>query len=307
MGRFDIVVWNFERLESFFANFDKVRNYDPSRDRITIVSSSPSLSETQLIRRFEDHHQLAVRYLTRSNRGMDQLARAEYFTGTVGSMDKNLSHAYIFQMQDHYLDTTSEVSNWGPAHDFEIKPDVIPDGALFDLDRMENLAVRYDLQGFFCDRRDPPFFSLAGRNYIAPTGANFVIRSEAVRDESVQQACRQLIRSCEHRYIWCQYAEFSWGFLFFQEGQRFYDLKRERLFEAWDETDFGFDPTGNDFPRLMKYYSHAPQVRHMIRAFRDPRWALSAALRRAPWEKASSSAPARISRPWWRFGRSAAD
>src|SRR5262245_34090324 len=106
MRRFDIVVWNYERVESFLRNFSKIHNYDSARDRITIVSASPSAEEIQRVREFESDHRIEVRYLTRENRGIDQLARAQYLSGTIGSLGANLSHAYIFQMQDHYLDTS---------------------------------------------------------------------------------------------------------------------------------------------------------------------------------------------------------
>ena len=277
--RFDIVVWNFERVELFLDNFTRIRNFDPRRDRLTIVSASPSAAETRRIRRFEDDHRLTVRYLTRRNRGGAELARAQYFTGLVGSRQENLDHAYIFQMQDHYLDTTSASSRWGPELGFETKGDVVPDGASFDLDRMERLALEHDLKGFFCDRDDPCFIALEGRRYVAPNGGNFAIRSDPVRDASAQEACRRLLSSCDDTYDWALYAEFLWGLTFFQEGERFYDLKRERLFEAWEREDFCDFPL--DFRRLKAFYERPAAVRALIRAAREPRQLTAAVLRRA--------------------------
>src|SRR5690242_3892527 len=95
--RFDVVVLTYERLGSFLGNFDRIQAFDPIRDRITIVSCSPSAAEAEEIREFERKRGLTVRYLTRENRGIDQLARAEYFTGAVGSLEENLAYAYIFQ------------------------------------------------------------------------------------------------------------------------------------------------------------------------------------------------------------------
>lgn len=277
--RFDIVVWNFERVELFLDNFTRIRNFDPSRDRVTIVSCSPSPAETERIRRFEDERQLPVRYLTRRNRGGAELARAQYFTGLVGSREENLDHAYVFQMQDHYLDTTSDTSRWGPELEFGTKGDVVPDGVSFDLDRMERLAVEHDVNGFFCDRDDPCFISLEGRSYIAPNGGNFTIRSDAVRDASVQEACGRLLRSCDDSYSWALYAEFMWGLIFFQEGERFYDLKRKRLFEAWEREDFCDFPL--DFRGLKRFYERPAAVRSLIRTVRAPRRAVATGLRRA--------------------------
>jgi hypothetical protein len=262
--RFDVVVMNFKRLELFLSNFGKIRNYDRSRDRITIVSASPSPSELRQIREFEDDSGLSVRYLTRRNRGDGELPRAQYYTGAIGNLEENLSYAYIFQMQDHYLDTTSAASRWGPELEFRIKGDVVPDGVFFDLDRMETLARQYDLKGFFCDRNNPCFISMEGRRFVAPSGGNYVIRTSNVRGESVQGACRRLIRLCDDSPDWNLYAEFMWGPIFFQEGERFYDLKRSRLFEAWDEKDFYFAP--DDFPGIKAFYDRPAPVRALVRS-----------------------------------------
>jgi hypothetical protein len=69
-----------------------------------------------------------------------------------------------------------------------------------------------------------------------------------------------------------------WGVTFFQEGERFYDLKRERVFESWEEPDFVRFPL--DFHSLRRFYKRPAPVRILIRAARDPRWALSSVLRR---------------------------
>jgi hypothetical protein len=278
MNRFDIVVWNYDRLELFFRNFHKIRNFDPVRDRITIVSTSPSMAESHRVEAFEREHKVEMRYLPRRNYGIDQLGRAEYFTGRVGDLDENLSHAYILQMQDHYLDLTSDASRSGPELGFKIKEDVVPDDFAFDLDRMEQLGATHDLKGFFCDRADPWLFSLAASNYIAPNGGNFTIRTAAVRDEPVQRACRDLMRSCDNRWDWAVYAEFMWGVIFFQEGERFYDLKRDRLFEKWNEEAFSrsYEPI---FHRLKRFYDRPALVRAVLWRLQDPRTTATTILR----------------------------
>ena len=119
--RFDVVVLTYKRLRSFLGNFHRIDAFDPSRDRITIVSCSPSAAEAEEVRRFERERGLSVRYLKRENRGIDQLARAEYFAGAVGDLEQNLSYDYIFQMQDHYLDREDPGSRWGPGLDFAMK------------------------------------------------------------------------------------------------------------------------------------------------------------------------------------------
>jgi hypothetical protein len=270
--RFDVVVFNYERLGSFLGNFHRIQAFDPARDRITIVSCSPSTGEAEEVREFERAGGLSVRYLTRENRGIDQLARAEYFTGAVGRLDENLSYAYIFQMQDHYLDPEGPGSRWGPDLDFGMKGDVVPDGVFFDLDAMEDLARKHDLAGFFCDRNDPSFITLEGQRYVAPSGGNFVIGTDLVAEPDVQAACRRLIDVCDDTYAWAVYAEFSWGPIFFHEGRRFYDLKRKRLFERWESEDFYRPP--DDVPKLKRRFEGPPVRRAMIRTVARARGAL---------------------------------
>ena len=270
--RFDVVVLNYERLPSFFGNFHRIRAFDPARDRITIVSCSPSAAEAEEVRAFERERGLSVRYLTRENRGIDQLARAQYFTGAVGSREENLAYAYLFQMQDHYLDPQDPGSRWGPELGFGMKGDVVPDGVVFDLDAMEDLATEHDLAGFFCDRNDPSFISIEGRRYVAPSGGNFVIRTDVVAEVGAQAACRRLIDRCDDTYAWAVYAEFSWGLIFFREGRRFYDLKRERLFERWDPKDFYHPP--DDVPKLKRRFEGPPVRRAVMRTVGRARVAL---------------------------------
>lgn len=132
MNRFDIVVFNHARIDSWFRNADRIRGFDPALDRITIVSCSPSDTEHALVGDFEAQRGYRIRYLTRENRGIDQLARIDYFTGRVGTRDENLAYEFVFQMQDHYLDTDSRASHWGPTLDNRVKGDVVPDGTVFD-------------------------------------------------------------------------------------------------------------------------------------------------------------------------------
>jgi hypothetical protein len=270
--RFDVVVLTYNRLYSFLGNFNRIHAFDPTRDRITIVSCSPSAAEAEEVRKFERERGLSVRYLTRENRGIDQLARAEYFTGVVGNLEQNLSYAYIFQMQDHYLDPEDPGSRWGPGLDFRMKGDVVPEGVVFDLDAMEDLAREHNVAGFFCDRNDPSFISLEGRRYVAPNGGNFVIRTDLVAEPDVQAACRRLIDVCDDTYAWAVYVEFSWGPIFFQEGRRFYDLKRKRLFERWESEDFYHPP--DDVPKLKRRFEGPPVRRAVIRTVARARVAL---------------------------------
>jgi len=250
--RFDIVIFNYKRLETWFRNIHRFRGLDPATDRITVVSCSPSPEELALVRAFEAERGFDIRYLTRGNRGLGELARIDYFTGEVGNLSENLAYEFIFQMQDHYLDTDSACSHWGPELNYRVKGDVVPDNTVFDLPSLHEKLVAEDLSGGFCDRNNPCWFTLGRRRYVAPNGGNFIIRSSDVRNTRVYRLCKALRKVCDNSHPWAVYAEFMWGVAFFEEGRRFYDIKRDRIFSAWDPHEFYFAP--DNVAQLHNYY-----------------------------------------------------
>jgi hypothetical protein len=272
--RFDICVWNYKRLELFLNNFDRIQGFDAERDRLTVGSCSPSAEESDRIRAFEQRTDVAVRYLTRENRGIDQLARCDYFTGRVGSREDNLSYAYVFQMQEHYLDTGSSASRWD---DGSLKSDTVPDGQVFDLDRMERLAAEHNLHGFFADRANPCYVELDGKRYIAPCGGNYTIRTDLIARPEAQAAFEHLICTCDDSYSWAVYAEFKWGPIFFHEGRRFWDLKRDRLYDRFPRDEFYVAP--DDYPALTRRYERPMAVQRLDARYRRSRARLARAAR----------------------------
>ncbi len=248
--RFDVVIWNYNRLQSLFDNIQRLRNLDKTRDRITVVSGSPSSAEAASVRAFTESTGIESRYLVRVNRGLAELARAEYFTGNVGTLDDNLSHEFIFQMQEHYLDTGSSYSRYPHG---DVKGDVVPDGAVFDLDNIERLAEGLRLDVLFCDRLNPCWFKLGGSCYIAPNGGNFIIRSAEIRRPSAQSFIGRLMESCDNTYDWAVFAEYMWGYLFFKPGTRTYDLRRGRLFTSFPRGSF-YVHNGPSNPRFREVY-----------------------------------------------------
>ena len=279
--RFDVVVLNYERLHLFFKNFDRLGGFDPIRDRVTIVTCSSSTEERELVAEFERSRGIPVRYLTRENRGFGELARAEYFVGRVGTLEQNLAYKYIFQMQDHYLDMEDPASRWGADLDFRIKGDVIPDGVVINFVAMEELALRHDLSGMFCDRNDPSFMEIDGQRFVAPGGGNFVIASREVSRPDAQAACVRLAATCDNTYRWAVHAEYTWGRVFFPEGKRFYDLKRNRLFTHWSREEFYMSP--DDHERLRRYYEGPAFRRAATQAGMRARGVVRAARARLSW------------------------
>src|SRR5215475_3475764 len=186
MKRFNILVLNYKRLHSFFNNFDKIRAFDPLRDKITILSCSPATEERQQVEAFAEKHHLPVTYLTRQNFGIDQCARVEYFSGKIEDLQEVLDTEYIFQFQDHYLDTAASYSRWEPELNWGIKGDVVPENVSFDLDSLNEILRSHEIAAAFCDRNNPCWFQRHGVPHIAPNGGNYILRTKQLEDQQVQ-------------------------------------------------------------------------------------------------------------------------
>lgn len=260
--RFDIVVWNYERLPLFVEGFSRIRNADPERDRVTIVSSSPSADERRLAEDLARRTGLRVDYLERANRGLAELPRCEYFTGRLGNPDRLDGVEFVFQMQDHYLAPDAPASKWGADRDFLVKGDACPDDAVFDLDAIEGLLAE-GADAVFCDRRRPALIELARGRFIAPNGGNFIIRTSLLQAPESRRAVERLARCCNGTYDWALYAEYMWGIIFFPEGRVVHDLDRRRSYDSWPAEDFYIAP--DDYRLLMRMFGRPWIVRTLAR------------------------------------------
>lgn len=263
--RFDIVVFNYKRVDSFLNNFNKITNFRKDVDRVTIISSSPSDDERNLVRAFGDSNQIKIDYLTRKNVGIDQYARIEYFLGKLGDGARHLNSRFIFQMQEHYLDTTSPHSIWGKELDYKIKGDVVPDNIIFDLDEIEDISQKRNVDTFFCDRNNACFFTVDTCNYIAPNGANFIFKTKLLSDPVVIKKIKFLKKTFENRYDWAVFTEFYWGEIFFAEGLVSYDYKRKRYFMEYKKEDFYVSPDDYTFLRKRFTNLYGKHIRTMLK------------------------------------------
>jgi hypothetical protein len=260
--RFDIVVWNHRRLELFVdAVAERIGGLDVERDRITNVSCSPGPEEDDLVDRLRGSTGVRVDYLLRRNRGIDQLARCEYFLGDVGDPERNLDSSFMFQMQEHYLDPDAATSRWETGR---AKGDTVPDGVFFELGELERLAERESIDAFVADRNRPSLVVHGGGRYIAPSGGNFVIRTTFLAEAAVRERIRRVARACDNTYLWALYAEYMWGVLLFPEGRRVFDLARRRVFSQWETDDFYATP--DDYAKLIGRYERRRPVRWAVRS-----------------------------------------
>jgi hypothetical protein len=242
MQRFNILVLNHNRLSSFVDNFDKIRGFNSSQDRITILTCSPSEEETQQIKAFSEKYELEARYLARRNFGIDQGARIEYFTGLIDSLEEVLDTEYIFQFQDHYLDIQAPYSRWGKEFNFRIKGDVVPDNVTFDLNLLSGTFRQNDIAAAFCDRNNPCWFERAGRRHIAPNGGNYLLSTDQIKSSYAQTELKNVYQKCDDTYRWALYAEYKLGEILFKEGKRYYDIKRDKIYSEFPKDEFYISP-----------------------------------------------------------------
>lgn len=182
--RFHVVVFNFERIASFLDNFDKIRNFNPARDRLLIFDCSINHdSELQKVIEFANQRGWSlgreIEVIRRRNWGIDQGARVDY-----AKRLRRLKAApqYIWQFQEHYLDLKSPWSFWPndlPHIGGRLKGDVIPDDFAIDLDLCERIyRDNPSVAVIYADREKVGVFTRedGGESFYAD-GANFSART----------------------------------------------------------------------------------------------------------------------------------
>jgi hypothetical protein len=249
--RFDIVVINYKRAESFTNNAWRLGKLS-ERDRVSFLTASPSAEEEAVVRQWAEQSGATVRYVRHPNRGIDQLERCEYFLGEIGGGTNALDSEYIFTMQDHYLDIDAPWSKWGPRYGNSIKGDVVPD-LVFDLDEIDRRMKSEGCVAAFADRNNPCWLVVDGRRHIAPSGGNFIVRTDQLRGDGFRKGVRHLLDVCDNAWTWALYVEFSWGPLLFHEGVPVLDIKRNRVFTRFDREDFYV--AADDFRALHRRYA----------------------------------------------------
>jgi hypothetical protein len=213
-ARFDILILNFERVQLFFDNFHKLRNFDPGKDRIVVLDCSRNRArERELTETFARSHgwQLGgpeIIFVSRENWGIDQGARVDYlsYLGRGSALPR-----FVWQFQEHFLDNTSDYSRWGSGElAGKIKQDTIPDGTDIDLDSCEGAFEDPRVSVVFANRDDVGvFLHPDGREWFFTDGANLGFRTSAALaafDQSLLDSYRLVF---DASYRWCLYIEFD--------------------------------------------------------------------------------------------------
>ena len=232
--RFHVVVFNFERIESFLNNFHKLKNFRPDRDSLVILDCSRDhAAQKKSVADFAQNHGLkAVRVIHRRNWGIDQGARIDYFTAL--QQTKNRPQ-FVWQFQEHYLDLESPWSIWPkdmPHLGGKLKADTLPDGVEIDLDRCEQIYASNPNVSVIYAARDKLgiFTHQDGREWFYADGANFSVRT-ADALETFQLPILSTYKSIyDGSYRWTLFMELDICRRLTRVGREWYDLVTQQHF-----------------------------------------------------------------------------
>ncbi|HEV8370756.1 MAG TPA: hypothetical protein VGQ39_22595 [Pyrinomonadaceae bacterium] len=231
MNRFHIVVFNYERIESFLKNFDKIRNFRPLEDRILIFDCSDNhQSQKQAALRFVNEKGWTlgkeIQIISRKNWGIDQGARIDYLSRLRETGD---GPRYIWQFQEHYLDLHSHWSVWPeetPKLGGQLKNDTIPDNVEMDLDECERIyAEDPAVSIIYADRGKLGIFSHEdGTEWFYAGGANFSVRTADAIEAFRPDILNSYKAVYDGTYEWALFMELDIGRQLTRTGRDWYDL-----------------------------------------------------------------------------------
>jgi hypothetical protein len=245
MGRFDIVVFNYERISLFTGNFHKLVGFSRGQDRILIYDCSEHF-ETQLslVRQFCRERSLEygidLHLLRRENWGIEQGARMDYAQHLRADGCKS---KYIWQIQEHYLDVDSPASRW-PAHTInvdgqnfsgQIKSDCVPDDFCIDLDHCQTLLEDEQDVVLYADRIGIGYFPYLSEPFFCIDGGNFCCSAELFRRIVDESTTSHLKTRFDGSYEWALYAEHYLGLRTSRCSRRFHDLHAGISFSTIEE------------------------------------------------------------------------
>lgn len=143
-SRFDIVLANSNRIEVFWESFGKVKNFNPTKDRIVVMDCSKNpnseiLKSQRFIKRYNLQLGKSIIFIIRRNWNLNHGAQLDYIRALSGSLINTPKFAYF--IQDHYLNTSKFV-----------KEDTIPKGETLNLDLIEKKLLENKKTVWFCSR-----------------------------------------------------------------------------------------------------------------------------------------------------------
>jgi len=237
--RFDIVVFNFERIISFLENFHRIKNFRPGEDRLLILDCSVNFrAEREKVIEFANSRGWSVgkeiQFVRRRNWGIDQGGRVDYLAGLTRATDLP---QYIWQFQEHYLDLYSDWSKW-PAISGEVsgrlKEDTIPDNFFLDLDLCERIYEEDpSVAVLYADRAKLGVFRHAdGKETFFADGANFSVRTRSAAEAFPENVVDAYQAIYDGTYEWALFMELDLCARLTGEDRLWHDLVTHQQFDS---------------------------------------------------------------------------
>lgn len=264
MDRFHIVVYNYGRVRLFLDNFWKIRSYTLGIDKVYIYDCSTNwLQEQKEVYAYCQREGLRVGvdfiFERRVNWGIDQGARVDYASTLHASGAKS---KFLWQFQEHYLDTESAHSRWpegtinvdGKDYSGQIKGDCIADSTMIDLDECQRILDQSDTAIIHADRLGIGFFPYAKPPFFCVDGGNFCCSTRLFAQILDEHSITMLRRSYDSSYEWALFAEHYIGMRATHCGGVFYDLRAKISYSSIDQLAQQIDGSMQLFHKSEEYY-----------------------------------------------------
>lgn len=239
--RFLIVVFNYGRIESLTANLEKIEDinydidtllvYDCSKDSGDQLAALAEYCRQSRLKLGED-----VLFRPRVNWGMAEGGRVDFATDL---RETAVSHRFLLQFQDHYLDTTSSYSLW-PAgmldldgHDIsgKVKGDCIKSGHAIKLNKYARYLEDGVADVLYSSQDGIGLFPYWREIFYCIDGVNFATSIGTYLDIFDERTCISLKTAWDGTYEWVLFAEHYVGYRIMQLGLKLCDTYYDVAFK----------------------------------------------------------------------------
>jgi hypothetical protein len=217
-----IVVFNCDRIESLTANLCKFEDINFSEDTLVIYDCSKDVdAQIAVLSEYCQKHELKlgdqVLLKTRANWGLAEGGRIDLADDLRTSPAQ---HRFIFQFQDHYLDTTSEYSLWaqgkrdlnGVDISGKVKEDCIKSEFTISLSKYARYLENGDADVLYSSQAGIGLFPYWKDLFFCIDGVNFASRTETYLDIFDKSTCAGLTEIYDAGYEWALFAEHFVGY-----------------------------------------------------------------------------------------------
>lgn len=231
--RFMIAVFNYGRIESLTDNLGKFEGLDPAVDTLVVYdcSDDPDRQRDVLAdycRRNGLKLGKDLLFKSRVNWGLAEGGRIDLAADLRRSP---VSHSYLLQFQEHYLDTASEASVWpkgkrdldGNDVSGQVKGDCIKSGQTIDLGYYARLLDEGIADVLYSSQQGIGLFPYWKKNFFCIDGVNFASSVETYLDIFDERACALLQGCYDSSYRWALFAEHYVGYRMMQLGLKLCD------------------------------------------------------------------------------------